>query len=331
MCFVRHTRFSNSMYLTTKIHTLPIMRNFIPLFALLFAANTLFAQVNWLSPTQEWTYYFTFGFAGPGIETLNTGAEVQWEGKTYTKMIRTRVMRSGSVQADERLLRQEGRKLYAVTDLEPVKKEFLMYDFGLKVGDTVRIRPVYTNMTNFAYVIRAIGTVQAGNEQRATQTVEWINKPSTAKATKGLFVEGTGYVLGTHVIGGVDCMAESFFFLDEPSSAVVDGPERNFCTLTSGGAVVYENVGNTFCRTLPASAPLEAQVKVWPTLSKGQIFVENASENDLLQVSLLELSGRLIQQQEIRGSGTIQTDYKGSAFLQISSEKGKMTQKVVLY
>jgi hypothetical protein len=306
------------------------MRHLTTLLAVFFCTNALLAQVNWLSPDHTLTYYFTFGFAGPAIETLETGAEVQLGGKTYTKMIRTRAYRSGSLQADERLLRQEGRKLYAVTDFEPVKKEFLMYDFGLKVGDTVRIKPVYTNNLNYGYVVKSIGTVQVGNEQRVTQTVQWINKPSTSKADKGVFVEGIGYVLGTHVIGGVDCMAESFFFLDEPSSAVVDGPERNFCTFESNG-VTYENVGNTFCRTLPVNAPLDAQLKVWPTLSTGQIFVENATENDLLQVTLLDLSGRLIQQQEIRGSGTVQTDYKGSALLQITSEKGKMTQKVVLF
>lgn len=305
------------------------MRCLIFFIATLFCANALLAQVNWLSPEHKWTFYATFGFAGPGIETLRPGTDTLMGGKTYTKMLRTVTFRSGNVLNDERLLRQEGRKVFAISQTEVVKREFLMYNFDLKTGDTVWMKPL-SNASNFGYVVTSVGTVQVGNQPRIAQDIEWVYRPVPVKGSKGLIVEGIGSVLNTHLIGGADCLTASYFFIDEPSAAAVDGPERKFCTFESGG-VAYDQIGNTFCMTLPAHSPLEATVNIWPSLSTGQVFVANADENDLLAVRLFDLRGRLIQQQEMRGSGSLQTEYKGTALLQVVSEKGRLTRKVVFF
>jgi hypothetical protein len=288
---------------------------------------TLSAQVSWVSPSNKWTYYGNYGWNKLGIETLQTGGEILISGKLYRRMLRRYKYKSGNETSDQRYIRQDGRKLYAVVSTASV--EILMYDFTRKVGDTIYI-PVY-NSSNFGYVITALSTVQVGNTTRAAQHVTWINKPTTAQAEKSVLVEGIGSVKGTIVSSnGTEYLTESYFFLDEPSTITVDGSERIFCSFSSPEGN-FEGEGNPYCLALPTTSPLEYDVHISPTLSDGTFTITYESSEEALLVQLFDLSGRLIQKQEIRGSVEMHTDYKGAALVQISSKQGQMTQKIVFY
>ena len=302
------------------------MRPFFTFLVLLSWATALPAQVQWLDPSNKWTFHGAYGFAGMGTETFEPGGEIYLSGKIYRRLLRRQMYAHGGVFSDERYLRQEGRKLYAKFPYS--SGEFLMYDFSLAIGDTVRI-PI-GNSTNFGYIVTGVSTVTVGSSQRAAQTVKWINKPNTAKAIKSVFVEGIGSVEGTHIIGGEECLTESYLFLDQPSSVAVDGPERIFCNFSAPEGV-FNGLGNAFCAISPASAPLEQHLQVSPTLSTGQVQITHDASDEQLQVQLYDLSGRLIQQQSMRGSGLLETSYKGVGLLQISTGQGKMTQRVVFY
>lgn len=304
------------------------MRPLFIFLAFLLWATTLSAQAQWLNPSNRWTFHGNFAWAGTGTETFQTGGEIYLSGKIYRRLLRRQMYASGSMVSDERYLRQEGRKLYA--RLPNNSGEFLMYDFSLAIGDTLRIPIPYEGSANFGYIVTGVSTVTVGSSQRAAQTVKWINKPNTAKAIKSVFVEGIGSVEGTHIIGGEECLTESYLFLDQPSSVAVDGPERIFCNFSAPEGV-FNGLGNAFCAISPASAPLEQHLQVSPTLSTGQVQITHDASDEQLQVQLYDLSGRLIQQQSMRGSGLLETSYKGVGLLQISTSQGKMTQKVVFY
>lgn len=307
------------------IYILYLMRPFFLLVACVLWATALSAQVQWLNPSNRWTFHGNYALAGTGMETFQTGGEIYLSGKIYRRVIRHYFI-NGNTGSDERYLRQEGRKLYARR--RGIEDEFLMYDFSLAIGDTVYIP--YSNDVNFGYVITATSMVSVGSSQRAAQTVKWINKPNTAKAIKSVFIEGIGSIEGTHIIGGEECLTESYLFLDEPSSEVVDGPERIFCNFSSPEGA-FLGLGNAFCTVLPTSAPLEQHLQVRPTLSTGQVQITHDAPEEELMVQLYDLSGRLIQQQSMRGSGSLETSYKGVGVLQISTDQEKMAQKVVFY
>ncbi len=306
------------------------MRHFTSILVFTFWAVALSAQVQWLSPSNKWVFYRTFGSAPEmGTETLEPGGEIYSSGKIYRRLLHRFKDASGNtITSDERYLRQEGRKLYAKTPDN--SNEFLMYDFSLAVGDTVYI-PLPDNSTSgYGYVVMAISTVTVGSTQRSAQTVRWINKPPMAKADKSVLVEGIGAVQGTHVIGGADCLTESYLFLDEPSTLPEGGMERVFCNYSSPEGN-FEGLGNTFCATLPTNAPLAQQIQVRPSIGTGQIQIIYEVPDAPVQVQLFDWSGRLIQEQTIIGSGLFETTYKGMGLLQISANQGRMVQKVVLY
>lgn len=303
------------------------MRTLYFVLAVLFYGLPLSAQISWVSPSNKWTFHGNYAWQGHGIETLQPGGEIFQVGKVYRRMLRLIKYKSGKESTNERYIRQDGRKLYALVPAN--NKEFLMYDFTRKVGDTVYI-PVF-NSVNFGYVITAISAVPFGNTTRATQNVTWINKPTPAQAVKSVFVEGIGSVKGLGITSnGAEYLTESYFFLDEPSSIAVDGPERIFCSFSSPEGN-FEGEGNPLCIALPTHTPLEHDVLISPTLSDGSFTITNETSDEALLVQLFDLSGRLIQQQEIRGSVEIHTDYKGAALVQISSKQGQMTQKMMFY
>jgi hypothetical protein len=301
-----------------------------PLFIILLTVSfilPLSAQVSWVSPSNKWIFHGNYAWQGLGTETLQPGGEIFANNKTYRRMLRLFKYKSGNVSTDQRYIRQDGRKLYAL-GFNSVG-EVLMYDFTRKAGDTIYI-PVY-NSSNFGYVITSLSTVQVGNTTRAAQNVTWINKPNTAQAQKSVLVEGIGSVKGTFVSSnGTEYLTESYFFLDEPSSIAVDGPERIFCSFSSPEGN-FEGEGNPLCLALPTNTTLEEEVQISPTLSDGVFRITYETSEEALLVQLFDLSGRLIQTQTITGSVEVHTDYKGAALVQIASKQGQMTQKIIFY
>ena len=172
-----------------------------------------------------------------------------------------------------------------------------MYDFTRKAGDTIYI-PL-SNSSNFGYVITSLSTVQVGNTTRAVQNVAWLNKPNTAQAIKSVFVEGIGSVKGIGIgNNGAEYLTESYFFLDEPSSIAVDGPERIFCSFSSPEGN-FEGDGNSFCLALPTTSQLEQLVQISPSLSDGQFRISCETSSEPLMVQIFDPNGRLIQYQAI--------------------------------
>ena len=201
-----------------------------------------------------------------------------------------------------------------------------MYDFSLKAGDTVRV-PLYGGQPlSFGYVITKVSNVSIGGQTRVEQSIKWLN----SSVQKGTLIEGIGCVLGLHKIGGVDCLADSYLFLDEPSAAAVDGPERKFCSFQSG-STTFEGAGIVLCKTLPVQTPAEAQVDVYPSLSAGTLYFSALDPSAEYQVGLYDLAGKQLAQTTLRGDGSITTGYKGSAVVMLQTAAGKATKRVVFF
>ncbi len=297
------------------------------LFFLLFSAQALTAQVAWLNAADQWTFYGTFGWSGPGIEQVKVEKDTAIGAVAYKKLLRTAQLSSGVYRTGFRLLRQEGKKVFARPEwsASPLG-EFLMYDFALKVGDTVRVPLHGSQPLNFGYIITEVTTVALGGQTRVKQGIQWLN----SAVQKGTLIEGIGCVEGLHKIGGVDCLTDAYLFLDEPSAAAVDGPARKFCSFQSG-AFIFEGLGIALCKTLPVQTPAEAQVSVYPSLSTGTLYFSALDPSADYQVTLYDLAGKQFAQTTLSGDGSITTEYKGMAIVALQTSAGKSVKRVVFF
>lgn len=71
----------------------------VSLFLLPFAAPALSAQVAWFGAADQWTFYGTYGWAGPGIEQVRAEKNTAIGAVTYKKLLRQVQRASGSYQA----------------------------------------------------------------------------------------------------------------------------------------------------------------------------------------------------------------------------------------
>lgn len=297
------------------------------LLLLLLSPTALSAQAVWFNAADQWTFYGTYGWSGPGIEQIKVEKDTAIGTLTYKKLLRSTQFVSGSYRTGFRLMRQEGQKIFACPE-SPASPfaEFLMYDFALQVGDTVRL-PLYGGQPlNFGYVVTEVSNIAIGGQVRVKQSVTWLS----SAAQKGTFIEGIGCVEGLHKIAGEDCLTTSYLFLDEPSAAAVDGPARTFCSFQSG-TLTFEGLGNVLCRTLSAPAPTDVPVVVHPSLSAGTLYFSALDPSVAYEAALYDLSGKQIAQVALSGDGSLSTEFKGMAVIALKTENGTAMKRIVFY
>lgn len=289
----------------------------------------LHAQVVWFDPSDQWTFRITSGWAGQGIEQIKIEKDTAVAGVVYKKLLRSAQFNTGAQSADFRLVRQDGKKVYArqQTATSPTN-EVLMYDFSLKVGDTMRLSDF--GAQPMGYIVTAISSVGFGGQTRVKQNVKWWNLPIHASVQKSTFIEGIGCTEGLHIIGGVDCLTESYLFLDEPSAAAIDGPERIFCSFQSALGV-FEGIGKVLCAVLSAPSPDLVPVTISPSLSTGTLRFFTTDPALTYEATLFDLAGRQLARAELRGDGSLHTTYKGSAVVVLTTERGRAVSRVVFY
>lgn len=290
----------------------------------------LFAQnVSWLQPSDRWNFHIQSGWVGSGIEQVwLAGYDTVVSGKTYRIVERkAEFSPSGVVHQSRRLARQEGKRIYAL----PFSggPEVKLYDFGLAVGDTVTL-PLEYGTGSIRYIVTGISTVSLGGQNRLQQEVKWLSNGTYLSAQKGTFIEGIGAVENLHLIGGEWCLTDSYFFLDEPGSVVVDGESRTFCSFQNN-QFEYEGTGETLCATLATDSPLAMDVTIFPNPSRGALFVRSDSGRQILQADLFDVAGRLIESIPVGTSGEITTDFKGMASVVIRTEAGQAQRWVYFW
>lgn len=305
------------------------MKKIILLFPVLFLCLAGFAQtVNWLQPSDHWYFHIQSGWVGAGIEHLWVkAADTMVAGKTYRIMERkAEFSPSGVVQSSRRLVRQDGKAIYAIP--WSGGQEVLLYNFDLPVGDTIMVPTAFGG--EIGYIVESVETIQINGQSRLKQEVTWLKGNTTFSATKGSLIEGIGNVEGLHLIGGEWCLSESYFFVDEPGTVVVDGETRTFCSFEND-QIHFEGLGQTFCAALGTDAPNIDNVAIYPNPSAGTLRISSENGPQTFRVDLFDAAGRLILMQSIDGAGEIVTAYKGVATVVLRAENGVSYKKVVFY
>ena len=101
------------------------------------AIDLLDSKNTWSVLIYNWRYY------APGLPPVGTEAYLStWykagedsikEGKVYKQIMKSRDIHQEQWEFD-RLMRKEGEKIYMI---EPNREEYLLYDFGMNIGDTI--------------------------------------------------------------------------------------------------------------------------------------------------------------------------------------------------
>lgn len=304
------------------------MKHNTTLFALfLLLTQTGTAQVTWFNAADQWTFHITSGWVGPGIEQIKPEKDTTVGGVVYKKLLRNAQFAIGANSSDFRLMRQEGKRVFARSQWPAVSyDEMMLYDFALNVGDTVHLPLFESHQPDLAYIVTEVTTVDIGGLSRVKQGIRWLNSP----VQKGTLIEGIGCVEGLHKIGGVDCLSEAYLFLDEPSAAAVDGPERKFCSFQSD-AYTFEGLGISLCKALPVQTLAELPVAIYPSLSTGTLYLTVPDPLFTYQVTLFDLAGKQLVNTNLFGDGSVNTVYKGTAIVVVHTASGKTVKRVVFY
>lgn len=282
-------------------------------------------QINWFDSSAEWTFHIESGWVGYGIERVKIVGDSTVAGVVYQKTDARAMFKSGASHQLTRLIRQDGDKIYS---RNAAGKDVLMYDFSMKVGDELALPVYWSELNSLKYKVLEVGTLKIGGKDLRKQVVQW-DAPVSAKST---FVEGLGEVEATHKIGGVDCLTFSYLFLDEPSMVAIDGPGRTFCGFQSTALGSFEGMGNVFCKALAAPvAGGDLFFSVSPNPNFGEFRVETESAEEVLEVSLFDLAGRLIFEKTLASGSAVSTDFRGLGVLLVRSERGLARRAVRIF
>ncbi|MDE5608932.1 MAG: T9SS type A sorting domain-containing protein, partial [Bacteroidales bacterium] len=168
--------------------------------------------------------------AGPSVDA-------RW---TYTVSIGSEVERCGHIwkrsRIDEQeflLLRQEGKKIWALYPYDDGGLDtvpFLMFDFGLKKGDTAHLYVDTTKHRDDVWVVEDVfdSVFELGQEPRHCQRVYLMKRPET----KDIWVEGIG-----SLTNGMTYSPSDF----------LRGPSELICVQKATGDVVYHNKKYSYC------------------------------------------------------------------------------------
>jgi hypothetical protein len=116
------------------------------------------------------------------------------------------------------------------------------------------------------------------------------------------------------------------------------GTTEVFVTVDEGGCTA---VSNSFILTVDACAGIAElgalSIDIYPNPSNGQIVIDVAGETDGLNISILDINGKLIQSEQIgkvttgvRKAIDLRNVSKGMYFIKLDDGKDAVTQKLVI-
>lgn len=188
---------------------------------LAFLSSLYAQQEEYLEDGKVWS---VLSVSGPSVEE-------RW---TYTVSVFGAEERGGHIWKRSRtdeleflLLRQEGKKIWAIYPYDDGGMDtvpFLMFDFGLKKGDTAHLYVDTIQHRDDAWIVESVfdSVLETGQEARHCQQVYLMNRPET----KDVWVEGIG-----SLTNGLTYSPVGF----------LRGPSELICVQKATGDVVYHN------------------------------------------------------------------------------------------
>ncbi len=294
----------------------------LSLFCLLLATTIAArAQGDWFDPTQKWNFNGFKGWVGEVFERVQPSGDSLIAGQVWKKMgVKTVFKNTGGISENVRVLRQDGLKIFGMDGSGP----FLMYDFGLAVGEKVFLPSYGQTGTGYNYEVTAVGDTLVNGKLLKTQKVKWTNNGPGFGAQVGTFIEGMGCVEGLHIVAGEWCLSDCYLFLDEPAAGAVDGPERKFCSLTASWGQ-FEGLGKSLCAVSATDEPGEIGANVFPNpATMGRLNIQLSEPGEEVEISLTDLRGRAVFYQKWSARRLRLVQRSGRAF-----ENGKGSRTAV--
>ncbi len=252
----------------------------------LFSTTQVCFAQNWFGNNPVWTNYFTFGFAGSGVEVAKVVGDTTIDGVSAQKIVRKRTMQSGTINNDVRIVRQIGGAIWA---LGSDNQFHPLYDFALAVGDSVDVQKQYSTQI-IRYYITAVGTMLVDGQSVRFQNIRFrqLYGPDVCRA---LVLEGIGAVSGA--CGADNYPAAVHFFLDEPDESPVDGPQWLLCTYKND-ILTYHTFASVCASITPVAEVSEAQPVISPNPFQEVLRVTVSENQSIPQVRLLDITGKIM-------------------------------------
>ncbi len=206
-------------------------KTFLLLFLLFFFAGKLYCQPVLVDSSKEQLWYICkVGIVGPNDTTIGCISEVLKKedteilnGKNYFKIMRTE---ESSLASWEEIghVREEDNRVYYMPSYDTI--EFLLYDFTLNIGDTIKlVNTIYADTNNREYIVTDIDSIDltSGKKKRITLDSE----------DPEIWIEGMGSLRGLIysallIIGGYRELVCYY----ENENKIYQNPEYDFCFYT---------------------------------------------------------------------------------------------------
>jgi hypothetical protein len=187
--------------------------------------------------------------------------------------------------------------------------EQLLYDFTLKVGDTVK--GYLENIDGIKDVVDSIDSVLVGNKYHK----RWkINSYYNI-----CLIEGIGSTYG---------------LIEYSPGLSVDAPDISITCFQQNGITIYPDTVNN-CELISAITPIDReseQIRIYPNPSNGSLTIEFGKSINIKELRITDLFGKIILQQQTGNLTKIKIDNLQSEtyILTIIDKDGKITNKKII-
>lgn len=263
------------------------------------------------------------GWGGPGIEYVSVQGDTVVGGQSAIAIKRFRDMQLVSDYTDFRFVRQNGDTIRCWNEND--NQFYIHYNFSLGVGDSVEVPTVWGGSSKFKYVITSTGTVLVDGQSLRFQLVDIPSGVNDLKCN-ALIIEKIGMVSGKCVYSNDNSTYQTghHFFLDEPNSGIVDGPEWFFC-LYHNDQIEYKITGDA-CDALTdvdAAGDAGSRFSLVPNPFSDYFSILIPEGETIAGLRLFDVSGRLLKSLSVSGNNTVSTADlpAGVYFLEITSTR----------
>jgi len=268
-----------------------VKHNCILVHVFLFLTPAFLCAQSWFEGNPQWINFRTVGISGPGIEYVTVQGDTFLGGYQAKILKRFNDKVNGNDFTNYRVARQNGDTIWCWNHSQ--SQYFIQYNFSLDSGASVMVPGFFLN--DVQYVIDTTGTIEISG---LTIRYQKVHFPTGVDyyACYSLILDKIGLVNGFCIDSNAnDTLFQGYhFFIDEPNSAQLDGPDWTFCQFRNG-QFNYEMPDSPCEAILPVVEKNNSQpIHVSPNPFQDYFTVLLPQTERIVSLRLSDLSGRTL-------------------------------------
>jgi hypothetical protein len=264
----------------------------ILLYISIFLSPLILCSQSWFEGNPQWINYRTVGISGPGIEYVTVQGDTSLGGYQAKILKRFNDKVNGNDFTNYRIARQNGDTIWCWNHAQ--SQYFIQYNFSLDSGATVLVPGFLLN--DVQYFIDSTGTMDISGLTIRFQKVHFQTGVDYY-ACHSLILDKIGLVNGFCIDSNTsDTLFKGYhFFIDEPNSSQLDGPDWTFCQFLND-QINYKMADSPCEAILSATEMTEGlPVRVMPNPFQDYFTVLLPPSESIVSLRLCDLTGNTVR------------------------------------